>query len=305
MVCYHPMTAYRSLDGRSPNGKWPITFKRLAGYSDLEVTIPCGKCVGCRLDKSLQWASRCVCEAELHEDNCFVTLTYDNEHLPLTAQGIPTLRKDDFPDFVKRLRRYFDYHSIDYDSIRYYQCGEYGELYSRPHHHACFFGFDFPDKCPRGRTKDGYTLFRSELLRELWGHGNVSIGSVTGQSSAYVARYVMKKITGEMAEEHYNGRIPEFITMSRRPGIGKEWLLKYHKDVYPFDKVISAYGQKVKPSSYFDAIYDTIDPEVLKSVKSRRRKTAIRLSANNTRDRLEVMEECKLIQADKLQRNSF
>ena len=145
--------------------------------------------------------------------NCFVTLTYNDEHLP--ANG--SLNKRDITLFLKRLRKRYG------KGIRYYQCGEYGELLSRPHHHAILFNHDFEDK-QLWSVRGGVRLYRSASLEQLWPYGYSTIGDVTFESAAYVARYVVKKITGEREGEHYRGKMPEFATMSRRPGIGRGWL---------------------------------------------------------------------------------
>ena len=229
MTCYHPITAWRSIDGRGANGKWPLTFKVNEGYEDLEVQIPCGKCIGCRLEKSRQWAMRCTHEATLHKENCFLTLTYDNYHLDPSG----SLNVTDIQLFMKRLRKRFEG-----KKIRYFQCGEYGDLHQRPHHHVIIFGLDFHDKELAEIANTKNPLYTSNILSILWPFGLHRIGSVTFESTAYVARYVLKKITGEEAENHYQGRLPEYVTMSRRPGIAYGWIEKYKDDVYPHDYVI-------------------------------------------------------------------
>ena len=162
MPCYHPITAYRSITGRDKStGKWQIVFTKRDGYTDLEVKIPCGKCVGCRLERSRQWAIRCVHEAKMHENNCFITLTYNDKNVDKNG----SLNKRDFVLFMKKLRKKYS------EGIRFFHCGEYGEEFSRPHHHACIFNFDFPDKklyTIRQNTK----LYRSDNLEKLWPNGS-------------------------------------------------------------------------------------------------------------------------------------
>jgi hypothetical protein len=133
MPCYFPITAWRSKDGKNEAGKWPVVFKPTAGYLDKELKLPCGRCIGCRLERSRQWAVRCVHEASLHEKNCFITLTYSPENLPKDG----SLDVSHFQKFMKRFRKRFG------PGIRFFHCGEYGESLSRPHYHACIFGFDF------------------------------------------------------------------------------------------------------------------------------------------------------------------
>ncbi|QXP08492.1 MAG: replication initiator protein [Arizlama microvirus] len=262
MPCYSPLNGYVA---RKPNesGKRSIVFNHRDGYLDLPVQLPCGQCIGCRLERSRQWAMRCVHEASLYEDNCFITLTFDDQHIAEDK----SLCKRDFQLFMKRLRKKFN------TKIRYYHCGEYGENFGRPHHHACIFGFDFPDKEWLSR-KDGVDLYTSEILSELWGHGYCTIGSVTFESAAYVARYIMKKITGEKAEEYYGGRLPEYTTMSRRPGLGKDWFKQFKSDVYPHDRVIMRGNIQCRPPKYYDALYDLDNHEIMSILKGKRERRA-------------------------------
>lgn len=157
------------------------------------VQLPCGQCIGCRLDYSLHWAVRCMHEAQMHDENCFLTLTYSDEHVPSSG----SLDKGALQKFWKRLRKRFPERRI-----RYFACGEYGERLHRPHYHACVFGFDFPDR-ELFMMREGIPLYTSEALAQCWPFGFCSIGDVTFESAAYVARYACKKITGEAASRHY------------------------------------------------------------------------------------------------------
>jgi hypothetical protein len=188
-------------------------------------------------------------EAQLWPSNAFITLTYAPEHLPDNE----SLVYDHFQRFMKRLRKRLSgvksiqVDGVDVFPIRFYMCGEYGENFGRPHYHACLFNVDFPDKKFLTKTKSGDTLYTSEILTKLWPYGISSIGDVNFQSAAYVARYIMKKITGDAAFSHYNkvdsdgviiSRTPEFTRMSLKPGIGAGWFDKFHSDVFPHDHVI-------------------------------------------------------------------
>ena len=145
---------------------------------------------------------------------------------------------------MKRLRKRLG------SEIRFYMCGEYGENFGRPHYHAILFNVDFPDKTVWRKTKTGYHQYRSKILEELWPFGNSEIGTVTFDSAAYCARYIMKKVTGEASTFHYttidpvtgevlSERTPEFNNMSRRPGIAKGWFDAFHAtDVVPHDHVV-------------------------------------------------------------------
>lgn len=248
MGCYKPLKAFRSRRGPSSNGAWPIVFDTKNGYAHLTMDVPCGQCMGCRIDKAQQWAMRCVHESKQHEKNCFITLTYEK------APEGGSLNKFDIVNFFKRFRE-----DIAPEKIRYLQCGEYGTLSGRPHHHAAIFGYDFPDK-KFWKEKNGNKLYISDYLNGKWGHGYCVIGELTWESAAYIAAYVTKKITGPMAEKHYGGRIPEFITMSRRPGIGLEWWNKNKNDVLPDDRVLIN-GFLKKPPRYYDKKFDEENPE--------------------------------------------
>ena len=135
MDCLNPMLAVKVGDQYkfvgAVKGSSSESRKYLYDSSGKFVVLPCGQCYACRIAKSREWASRCVMESKLHKENCFITLTYNDEHLPSDL----SLQKDDFTKFIKRLRKNTG------DKIRYYACGEYGDLYQRPHFHACLFGY--------------------------------------------------------------------------------------------------------------------------------------------------------------------
>lgn len=213
---------------------------------------------------------RCVHEAQMHEENSFLTLTYAPEHLP--SDG--SLDVVHFQQFMKRLRK-----NQSGKTIRFFHCGEYGDLNGRPHYHALIFGHDFKDKEVVSVNKQGQKLYGSEALKKLWPWGHSSIGTVTFQSAGYCARYVVKKITGEAAKEHYErvdqetGEItrlkPEYTTMSRRPGIGKDWFEKYGSDVYPNDYVVID-GKKHPPPRYYDKLLTDQNPDLMEQITKAR-----------------------------------
>ena len=260
--------------------------------------VPCGQCVGCRLERSRQWAVRCVHEAQMHDRNCFITLTYDDEHLPPGG----TLVLAHFQKFMKRLRKEYG------AGIRYYHCGEYGEEFGRPHYHACLFNHDFEDKKPWKKLKSGELLYISASLQRLWPLGYSSVGAVTFNSAAYVARYVMKKVYGANAREHYTAvdpssgevfeRTPEYTTMSRRPGVGAGWFARFGGDVFPADEVVLA-GRRLRPPKYYDRLFEVSNPNEMRSIKARRILEASKHSEDQTPRRLADREE---VQKEKLSR---
>ena len=284
VACYHPISAYQTADGS-------IVFSELKRF-DIRRTLslPCGQCVGCRLEKSRQWATRCIHEASLHQENAFVTLTYDDAHLP----DNDSLFYPDFQKFMKRLRKHFNP-----KTVRFYMCGEYGENFSRPHYHACLFGLDFPDKIHHSTTSAGCNIYSSDLLDSLWGKGFTSIGDVTFESAAYVARYILKKINGELADAHYEKtnpdtgevvrRVSEFTSMSLKPGVGAGWFGKWEADVYPHDYCIVR-GRKVRPPRYYDQILSRTRPDQLESIKFARECRGREQADENTDERLNVRE---------------
>jgi len=288
MTCYHPLKGFKD------DVTGAFTLKQWGPKGENRpLSVPCGQCVGCRLERSRQWAVRCMHEASLHDDNCFITLTYDNEHL----RDDRSLFYPHFQGFMKRLRARCGV------KVRFYMCGEYGEQFGRPHYHALIFGFDFPDKY-KWAVRNGSQSFRSPLLEELWPYGNSEIGTVNFKSSAYVARYIMKKITGKAADEHYfnpdNGtfREPEFNRMSLKPGIAAGWFEKFSSDVFPNDYVV-VNGRKCRPPRYYDVLYSRIDPLEFEQMKFDRELQAEKYIDDNTVDRLLVKEK---IAYDKLSR---
>lgn len=293
MPCYHPITAWRLVGGMDKKtGKWKITFDKRKGHPATEMKIPCGQCIGCRLERSRQWAVRCVHEASLHTANSFITLTYRNEDLP----GDGSVHPEHFQKFMKRLRK-----SLPNIKIRFFHCGEYGSMLSRPHYHAIIFGYDFPDKKLWTR-RHGVNLYRSELLERLWPFGFSTIGDVTFESCAYVARYILKKQTGDSKADYYNGRHEEYITMSRRPGIAHDWFVRFASDVFPSDRVVIRNDVICKPPRYYDYLYELTDVEYFDKIKSRRKQRGrlLAMSEDSTYQRLATREELQRLRASKL-----
>jgi len=302
MPCFHPLTGYRGRKVNPDTGKRPVVFNPRDGFTDLTVTFPCGQCIGCRLERSRQWAIRCVHEASLYSNNCFITLTYNNDHLP----ALNSLDLSAFQKFMKRLRKRFG------EGIRFFHCGEYGERFQRPHYHACLFNFDFADK-QLWSVRNGVRLYTSEALSELWPFGFSTIGDVNFESAAYVARYVTKKITGGKAASHYQvvcertgeilgRRKPEYITMSRRPGIGRDWLSKYSSDIYPDDFVVLN-GKKMKPPKFYDRTFELENPDEFSKVLARRKFDAQTRLDDQTPERLAVRERVQELKLKTLVRS--
>lgn len=253
------------------------------------------------MERARQWSIRIMDEAHMHDSNVFVTLTYDDANVP--PDGSLCYRH--FQLFMKRLRKW-----AHPKQIRFYMCGEYGDNYGRPHFHACLFGVSFPDGVLWQRTASNELIYRSAALEALWPFGYSSYGEVTSKSAAYVARYVMKKVSGN--PRHYDAvnqetgeifsRVPEFTRMSLKPGIGSTWFEKYKSDVFPHDRRI-VNGVEVKPPRYYDKKFKASNPDAFEVIRAERMLDADRKSADNTPRRLRVKREVLLARLSRLKRN--
>lgn len=302
MPCYHPLEAI-ILPGKSKNGK--MNIKILSGPHSSEayppwqrLKLPCGQCIGCRLEYSRQWANRCMLELQYHKESWFVTLTYDDEHVPQTyfaknddgeASPALTLRPRDLELFWKRLRK-----AHPDDHIRYFACGEYGTTTYRPHYHAIVFGLSLDDLRPYKRSPQNYDYFISDSLTECWGLGYAVVGAVTWETCAYTARYIMKKLKGQAAELYSDFNLqPEFVRMSRKPGIARQYYDE-HPDLYQSEYInlpTDLGGLKFRPPRYFDKLYDIDHPEEMAQAKAvRKRLASAAEDAKNMRTSLDPYE---------------
>lgn len=250
MACTSPKRAWRTELGE-------VIFTERGKLVTQEIQLPCRQCISCRLDRSRTWSIRCMHESQMHQDNSFITLTYNEDSFH------PSLNYRHFQLFMKRLRKHAK------KPIRFYMCGEYGENTGRPHFHACLFGWSPSDQILLKALPSGSSLFTSKTLEGLWPHGFSSVGALTLESAAYVARYVMKKVTGPNADSHYwslnpnTGELvkvePEFNKMSLKPGIGRPFYDRYKSDIYP-DGTCIVQGTKMKPPAYYEKIYKEQNP---------------------------------------------
>ena len=301
MACFHPRDAYQPLGG----GRL-----RFTEHPDARpIKIPCNRCAGCRLEKSRQWAIRCAHESQLHTDNSYITLTFNDESLrardPEHAHRQPSLEHRDWQLFAKKLRK-------KRGPFRYYMAGEYGGKLGRPHFHAILFGIGFADRIPLKKNSQGQILYTSAELTSIWGMGHASIGDVSFQSAAYVARYVMKKITGDDAHEHYKrvdpetGEIywllPEYNRMSLKPGIGKEWYAKFRNDVTVGDSIIIE-GQTMRPPRYYDKILALENPKLSEELRMQRYETSMKYPEEQRPERLATREQVLLAKLSLKKRN--
>lgn len=297
MACYSPARGYKA-----KNGAW--VSKKPTDTAPVPMNVPCGGCLGCRDTAAKHWAARIVHEASLYKYNCFLTLTYRDkdtctpkqlakqQHLPDDG----SLVKSHFQKFMKRLR-----HHLRGRRVRYYQCGEYGDENERPHYHACLFNLRFDDE-QLYRHNHGNPLFTSQTLEDLWGYGFATIGQLTYESAAYTARYVFKKVTGLRADDHYlrydqNGNaywlLPEYTTMSRKPGIGYDWYQRYKDDIFPSDDLpIPGRGTMKGAPRYYHTILQNEDLDQYETVQAVRKKFAEEHGDEYSLQRLEAKFKC-------------
>lgn len=276
MPCTRPIPAYKA-PGET------ISFSSKKGYGDLPIALKCGQCFDCRKARAAEWAIRCMHEAQMHDANSFVTMTYDDEHLP----SPPHLQVRDFQLFAKRTRKALG-------PFRYFHCGEYGDDGGRPHYHAILFGLDFyGDRYAWKQTPAGNILYRSPTLEKLWPAGHSLIGHVAYDSANYVASYTYKgksslinntdKVTGEL-------RQPQYATMSLKPGIGQTFYDRYKSDLFPSGTVV-VNGHERKTPKFYETLYEAEDPEGMARVKAKRYAFAAAHSGDATPERLREIEK--------------
>nr|UQB76407.1 replication associated protein [Flumine microvirus 17] len=255
------------------------------------------------MEKSRQWAMRCMDEASLYSENCFVTLTYDEKHLPSNR----SLSKREFQLFLKRLRKFLGRDRLDSEPLRYFGCGEYGPENGRPHYHILLFNVSFPDRVYLKTTASGEKIFRSPSLEKVWKFGFSSVGDVTFKSAAYVARYNLKKVNGVVGKSDYfvrsSGEVleKEFVEMSRGSrkrgtgGIGRAWIEKFRSDVFPRGvRVIK--GLDTPSCRFYDLQYEKVDPVGFARLKSLRSDRRVASALDNTPRRLLDKEVVKMSQ---------
>lgn len=355
MPCYRPLTGVCS-------GRDLVTGKKIVKViahmppAELQVAnmvhagieyfpIPCGNCIGCRIEYSKQWANRCMLEVQYHERCCFITLTYNREHVPLVGYSIGgklasvpalTLSKRDLQLFFKRLRKFFP--GV---CIRYFGCGEYGPQTLRPHYHVILFGIDFDDKIEYGCSKTGNKMFVSPSLDRLWSYpprnvlgesyianmtqkekekastliGLATIQPVTWETCAYTARYVTKKLKGPLAE-FYKERnmVPPFSCMSRRPGIGRQYY-DDHPELWEHEYINVSTpdgGKQFRPPKYFMKLLEQDDPYSAEAMKEVRKAFALQqsmtleeLSGVEHEEYLHRLEEIKSASINTLKRSAI
>lgn len=235
LACYHPQCCQRYIDSFTGEVivkyRGPIFETSMYGRNDPSmIIIPCGKCVGCMLDYSRSWADRCLLELDHAGKGIFLTLTYDDLHVPITDAGHQTLDYRHVQLFNHRLRKFMKRKLNSDLKLRFYCSGEYGSTTLRPHYHMIAFGLsidDFPDFEVLSSQRNGKILYKSDFLNRLWSHGHVVVAGVSWQTCAYVARYTAKKLGLKQPLEF--DQVPPFSKMSLKPGLGG-YFLEDHPD---------------------------------------------------------------------------
>ena len=300
----HLRKPYKTLDGRTA---YKATIEQaddvlnrlesLRSHPNIRTqVIPCGKCIGCRLEYSREWANRGYLEAKLYKQNYFVTLTYDTKYLPLkdhteTTDGKiyepiyekeidwsrGTLEPEHFTKFMHDFRQYMQ-RKYNTDGIRFMGCGEYGDKGERPHYHIILLNCPLPaDSFHTPRVKEGNIYYQNKIIEKCWKYGISNISECSWNTIAYVARYVTKKITGKESDDHYAimGQNKEFFRVSRMPGIGKPYYDLHKHEIYKIDAITIKNAEGViscKPPKYFDSLYEKEHPAEWEKIKRKRRK---------------------------------
>lgn len=258
-------------------------------YAYKTVYQPCGNCIGCRLDNSLEWSLRCCLEASYYDHNYFVTFTYDDEHFPKDGK----VHKEEFQRLMKRIRKRFG------SDIRFFACGEYGSHTLRPHYHAILFNIELNNLIPYKVSSSGNQLYISPELFDCWKNGFVIVGDCNFQTCAYVARYTAKKV---VQSDDYK----PFLLMSRRPGIGQRFFVD-HPEILEYDKIY--FNVDGRPSHSMPKYFDYLAEKVkdMTDVKNKRilisdKMENLRFSLKTFHSYVDYLENNELILNSKIER---
>lgn len=278
-----------------------LQFTPRGAYTHELKSVPCGVCMSCRVDKARDWRTRILHEAQCHEANSFITLTFSDEHIPSDW----SLSKRTLQLFLKRLRTALEDQGIQ---IRYFGVGEYGPQTLRPHYHLIIFGYDFPDKRLHKQTGKGHVLYTSEFLSKVWPFGWATIGALTPASAGYCGGYALKKVYGSdaRASEHYRRTDPltgvtwqverEFALMSRMPGLGAEWYSRFGSDAFPSDFLIVD-GKRTSVPKYYWQKFQKEQEKAALLVKLERRGKGKQNPEERTDNRLMTRHESALLKS--------
>lgn len=313
-MCTRPnyMVYYRTASLADKPYKWQFFGhhnydKMIACHSDF-VEVPCGQCLECRLQYTRSWANRCVIEARKSKHNYFVTLTYDDEHIP--PHG--SLDPEDTDRFIHSLRDYFRHRGFK-GKISYFYCGEYGDSSLRPHYHLILFNCPLEDLTYEFQTMEDGRLKKclrpsnngdlqySEIIHRCWDYkGNISVGYFSFDTAAYVAQYCTKKINPKTAKMYEEMNIhPEFLRMSK--GVGKDG---FDVSLYDLDNICIA-GKITSLPRYYDKLFKKLDPDSFVDVQRERNGAKLvridtYLHSQQHRDRMDEIRDYRLKKKNKL-----
>lgn len=241
-----------------------INFNKNIYYDMRKISLTCGKCFECLQQKANEWAFRIYNETQLHEESCFLTLTYADDNEELSKREIQL--------FLKRLRK-----ALAPKKIRFFACGEYGSKRLRPHYHLIIFGFIPKDLEFFYFDKKGIPLFKSEFISSIWKKGFITVGFVSLDSAKYCAKYMQKLREHDKRLKvicEFFGAEKPFTLMSNRPGIGANYF-QNNLDLLDTDKVYVK-GKYIKLPRYYLTIAEEKLGLYLKDLKDiRKMKSAL------------------------------
>lgn len=261
--------------------------------------IPCGKCIDCRLALARDWANRCIIEADDYDNNYFLTITYENSCLPMVhpASGEvldhATLFKNDVVQFLKSLRWHWQ-NKYNHVGIRFFMAGEYGDISMRPHYHMIVFNLPLFDLKKYQTSALGDIYYTSEELNKIWHKGYIVVGNVTQASAGYTARYTLKKIGQPVNIYDTLNILPEYVNMSRRPGIARRWYDLNKDKLFKQGFVsfsTSEKGIRIYPGRYFKTLYRSEkEAEYLKFAELQQYKAIVRRDLELKKTDLDALE---------------
>lgn len=277
MSCTNPFITYGTQKGLQAEKRTFYNKKQWIEFINEnyngDYMLPCRKCLSCKMENARQWALRSQLEIESNPgNNWFITLTYNNQNVPMNKNNSLTLKDDDLSNFINTLR--VSMFRKKKKKFKYLAGSEYGSRTFRPHYHLCIFSLELDDLVPTGKKNDmGQPYFSSKYIEQIWGKGNVIIGEVNYESAGYVARYTFKKQT-KMDYKKLEIE-PEKLRMSK--GIGQKYFEDNYEHIYDYDNLYVQAGGKVKnspPPRYYDRLLEKVNPLMLEMVKADRVKKA-------------------------------
>lgn len=298
MACYKPIQVHQIKKGQKVIFK---SYKR----EDLNVmrydmnvnylkndSVPCRKCIGCKMDNAKEWAIRSALESKESPWNWFVTLTYSNENLTYNSLGLPNTNMNDLTKFINSLRKYFE--RKGHIGIKYIASNEYGSKNNRPHYHILLFNCPLDDLVETGKKNSiGNKYYQSKLIDKLWNKGMTVIGYLTYESAGYTARYSVKKMS--TLDYKTLKLVPEKLRMSK--GIAKAYYERNKDKIYKYDVIYIKTEKgllKSQPPRYFDRLAEndvTVPLEMIKLRRSAVAKNKLKNEVDSTVSYVELLAD--------------